>query len=260
MSMTKEYREEITNKVIEALKNGTAPWQRTWVGGGPCNAVTGYKYQGINSLILSVAGERFNHGIDPRWATFLQAQSKGWRIKYGSKPVRILFWKAIKRRKSENTEDEETIGMLKYFYVFHASQINGISAYKPKTRKKVDILESNQKVERILSTCGAKIVHGGYEAFYSPSRDTIHVPYGYDFVDAEAYYSTLLHELAHWTAHYSRLNMDLSGRKGSISYAREELVAEIASMFLSIEMGVTMTEEHFNNHASYVGSWIGRWL
>lgn len=60
----------------------------------------------------------------------------------------------------------------------------------------------------------------------------------------------------HWTGHETRLNRFFSWSSNSKDYAREELVAEIASMFLSVETGVKQTEKHFANHASYVASWI----
>lgn len=42
---------------------------------------------------------------------------------------------------------------------------------------------------------------------------------------AEAFYSTLCHELVHWSGAKSRLDRDLTGRFGSDSYAVEELIA-----------------------------------
>jgi len=56
----------------------------------------------------------------------------------------------------------------------------------------------------------------------------------------------------HWTGHGTRLDRDQSGTFGTPAYAREELVAEMASAFtcasLSIKPGV--------RHADYVGSWL----
>lgn len=97
--------------------------------------------------------------------------------------------------------------MLKYFYVFHASQITGIKPYELEGVKDKEEVKPNAIVEKILMNCGAKVKHGGYEAFYSPLEDTIHVPCINNFVDSEVYYSTLLHELSHWTGNTSRLNM-----------------------------------------------------
>ena len=33
-------------------------------------------------------------------------------------------------------------------------------------------------------------------------------------------------------------------------------MAEIASMMLTHEVGITLTQKHFDNHAAYVASWI----
>ena len=74
----------------------------------------------------------------------------------------------------------------------------------------------------------------------------------------ESYYSTLLHELSHWTGHNSRLDRFFSWSFdiNSEAYAREELVAEIASMFLTVETGIKQTQKHFENHMAYLNSWI----
>jgi antirestriction protein ArdC len=61
---------------------------------------------------------------------------------------------------------------------------------------------------------------------------------------------------AHWSGHPSRLNratLNESYRFGDISYAKEELRAELASVFLAAERGIPHDPEQ---HAAYVGSWI----
>ena len=55
----------------------------------------------------------------------------------------------------------------------------------------------------------------------------------------ENYYSTLLHELTHWTAHKDRCNRDLSGRFGDSSYAFEELIAEFGAALQCCLLGIT---------------------
>jgi len=53
---------EVAEKLIEALKAGTAPWQKPWSSDGypsfelPYNAVTGKRYQGINTISLIMSG------------------------------------------------------------------------------------------------------------------------------------------------------------------------------------------------------------
>jgi antirestriction protein ArdC len=56
----------------------------------------------------------------------------------------------------------------------------------------------------------------------------------------------------HWTGHPTRLARDLSNRFGSEGYAREELVAEIASAFLCAKHSIQPTVRH----ADYIGNWL----
>ena len=60
----------------------------------------------------------------------------------------------------------------------------------------------------------------------------------------------------HWTGHPSRLNRETSSDINSETYAKEELVAEITSMFVSAKTGIPQTQEHFDNHAAYVDHWV----
>ena len=50
----------------------------------------------------------------------------------------------------------------------------------------------------------------------------------------------------------SRLERDHSGSFGSKSYAREELVAEMAGAFVCASLGIAPTVRH----ADYIGSWL----
>ncbi len=258
----REYRKEMTEKIIEALKNGTAPWQKSWSGNNsPINAVTGRHYTGSNIILLSLIGWTIDKGSDPRWCTYQQAKSKGWNVKRGSKGTRITFWKKIKITDNINnnssTEDHnehiERIPVMKFFTVFHASQIDGIDKFSPAPFHNVI---DNMEAEKIIANSGAKIRHFGFSAFYSPDDDFIQVPDKKFFIDTASYYAVIFHEMAHWSGHHSRLNRDLSGLRGSTAYAREELVAEIASMFISVETGIPQKQEHFDNHVAYVNSWI----
>jgi len=73
------------------------------------------------------------------------------------------------------------------------------------------------------------------------------------FETADRYYSTLLHELGHWTGHHSRLDRELVNKFGTPDYAREELRAEIASMILGNELRIGHDPKQ---HIAYVDSWI----
>ena len=78
------------------------------------------------------------------------------------------------------------------------------------------------------------------------------------FDSAEAYHSTLFHELAHATGHPSRLaRFDLNSPLaafGSPDYSREELVAELGAAFLCAETGIANVT--LENSAAYIQSWL----
>ena len=73
--------------------------------------------------------------------------------------------------------------------------------------------------------------------------------------DAESYYSTLAHEMTHWTKHPSRLARDL-GRKqwGDEGYAQEELVAELGAAFLCADSGTG--DRAARGEPSYIANWL----
>jgi antirestriction protein ArdC len=90
-----------------------------------------------------------------------------------------------------------------------------------------------------------QIIHGGGRACFIPKLDEIHAQRASFTGSAtstatEAYYSTVLHELTHWTAPPHRCNRDLTGRFGSEAYAMEELVAELGAAFLCAELRITV--------------------
>jgi len=138
--------------------------------------------------------------------------------------------------------------------VFNAKQIDGVPEYQPKRPAPFEVVNSG---ERILDNSGARISHDQADrAFYSRTNDSIHLPPKDAFKDAAAYYGTALHELAHWTGHPSRLDrstLNASYKFGDTNYAKEELRAELASVFLAAERGIPHDPEQ---HAAYVGSWV----
>jgi len=70
----------------------------------------------------------------------------------------------------------------------------------------------------------------------------------------EAYYSTLLHELTHWSGAETRLNRTKGKRFGDDAYAFEELVAELGAAFLCASLGIE--NEPRIDHAQYIDGWL----
>ncbi|WP_178126492.1 zincin-like metallopeptidase domain-containing protein [Pseudomonas sp. FSL R10-0399] len=264
MDAKKPFHEVVAEKLIEQLKQGTAPWQMPWKagdGGGmmPFNPTTGKRYKGINAIHLLSQGRD-----DQRWLTFNQAKAAGAQVRKGEKSTSIQYWKF---EEEQTKRDENNKPVLdgkgdpvkvrvrlerpKMFManVFNAEQIDGLPIYQ----KPVQTWNALERAETILQASGADIRHGGDRAYYRPSTDNIQLPDKAQFPGADNYYATALHELGHWTGHGSRLDRDLSHPFGSEGYAKEELRAEIASMILGDELGIGHDP---GQHASYVQSWI----
>ena len=247
----RKIREEITGSLVEAIKAGTAPWTRPWQGREAPKNISGREYSGINTLILTVKGMELDGGIDPRWLTFCQAKELGLQVKKGAKGTHVTLWKPVVKT---DEEDEKIVAVMqRFFTVFHASQFEGIDKYTPPS---VNEIEAHETAEKIIRASNARIFYGGCEAYYQPQDDFIQMPPKCDFRTSTGYYSVLLHELTHWTGHSSRLKRNLTGGRYSQTYAREELVAEIGSMFISCAAKIPQSEEVFQNHASYVDSWL----
>ena len=249
--------QEFADRIIAELENGVKPWVRPWdpekAGGpqAPFNPVTGKRYHGINVLILGMDMRAFQSG-DPRWMTYQQAHEKKWQVRKGEKSTTIFFSKPYEIDDDEAEDGKKTIRVLKHYAVFHASQIDGIPAYKAPTIEEAPWTRP-EAADIILKNSRAVVRIGGDRAFYSPSTDHIQLPPEHAFRGPPEFAATALHELAHWTGHPSRLNRDMRQRFGSAAYAMEELRAELASAFVAAELGIPTD---IPQHASYIADWI----
>ena len=265
----RDFRQEVTDRIVNMLEKGVAPWQKPWNPseasvGMPFNPTTERAYRGGNAIHLMATGLQRGYD-DPRWMTYKQAADRGWQVRGGEKGTRIEFWEVKAPSKEASRPDPDAAGQRndekhgtrlvhRVYTVFNARQVDGTPAYQPKQRTAFEVVQSGEK---ILETSGANIQHDQADrAFYSRTTDSIHLPPKDAFKDAAGYYGTALHELAHWTGHPSRLDratLNDSYRFGDTNYAREELRAELASVFLAAERGIPHDPKQ---HAAYVGWWI----
>jgi len=258
----RDHYQEVTNRIIAALEAGTAPWRRPWdpdKAGGPAmprNAATGHRYRGINVLMLGMSALAFSSG-DPRWATYKQAEDRGWQVRKGEHGTTGYFFKRLELRDDTKADDDEDavrrIPLLRSFSLFHASQIDFIPDYLPPTIAEAP-WRAPEAAEIIVANSGAVVRFGGDRAFYSPLTDHIQLPPRSAFATTEGFCGTLLHETCHWSGASTRLNRDLRNSFGSHDYAREELRAEIGQMMVCGELGVGDCD--FSNNAAYVASWL----
>ena len=250
----------VTERIVAALEGGVAPWVCPWdrSGGKTRNGTSGHVYRGVNVILTAMSG--FG---DPRWFTYRQAQQLGGQVRRGEKGTPVVYWQFVDRRAADGDhEGDDTptgrtsrVPVARSYTVFNHEQV----AWKPgspmaaKHEAEPVVVEAWQRAARsLVEAYGADIRHGGTRAYYSPSDDYIRVPERSRFASAADYQGTVLHEMAHWTGHGSRLGRSLTGRFGSEAYAAEELVAELAAAFMSADLGVPGKLQH----AEYIGNWI----
>lgn len=234
--------EMVTDRILEKLKKGKIPWKKCWKSASSYayNRVSKKPYSLLNQLLLSKNGEYAS--FKRNWVVTLRKVQKVRLLSFGN---------------GESTL--ERIPVLKYYTVFHISQVEGVAPLE-KEDLSVSLFESIECAEEIkedyLNREHIAFEENEFtEASYSPANDKIEVPTGERFQKPEEYYATLFHEMVHSTGHPSRLNRDLSGRFGSKKYAAEELVAEIGSAILLSQTGIE-TDATFENSTAYVQSWI----
>lgn len=253
----------ITDKIVGAIEAGAGefvmPWHRLGPGlGRPTNATTQSRYQGVN--VVALWAEAVSQGYTSGWwATFQQWEKLGAQVKRGEHSTTIVVYKPLPTDATEGEESGCARSRLfaRAFRVFNSDQIEG---WEPPSQPQLDLTARLDRTDAFVTASGAHIEHGGDFACYLRAEDRIHLPERRRFFGSptctptEAYYSTLLHELTHWSGAEHRLNRELGSRFGEHAYAMEELVAELGSAFLCADLGVA--NEPRPDHAAYLASWL----
>jgi antirestriction protein ArdC len=253
----------ITDKIIADLEQGVRTWMKPWNAGNTAGRImrplrfNGMPYSGINILMLWA--ESVMQGFaSPTWMTYRQASELKAHVRKGEKGSLVVYANAITRTEEgeQGEESQREIHYMKGYTVFNVEQIEGLpEIYYAKPEVKTTPVERIAKAEAFFAGTKADVRYRGDRAFYAAEGDYIQMPVIEAFRDAESFYATLAHESAHWTKHPSRLGRDF-GRKlwGDEGYAREELVAELASAFLCADL--ELTPEVREDHASYIANWL----
>ena len=239
--------EQITQKIVAQLKEGTPPWVKPWntsSHGMPRNFVSDRPYTGIN-VLLTWLGALEGGFADTRWFTANQIIERGGSFK-GQAATRIIFAKEYTRK--PGTDEEETFFVQKFYNVFNVEQVAGI-AFEPEVEL-LPLTAQLPELEAFIAAQRVPVTHWGNRAFYSLSRDAIVLPPPNSFGSPEAYYAVALHELVHASGHPERLARRM-GKRDTYEYFVEELVAELGAAMVCAEFGLTCT-----HHAGYLAFWI----
>lgn len=269
-------RKAMVDQLLAFIESNPAAWEAGWykVGGAPRNGKTGKNYNGLNALWLYLLAENKGY-TDPRWVTYQQAKDLKASVKAGEKSSNVFYWSWYDK-KTKKPFDEETVKdmskderqkyldenvrpVLKYYQVFNASQCNNFPKLDAEQQEMPadERARQNAKIESIITNSAAPVYYdGGNRAYYSPRQDSIHLPEINRFHSMQDYYATALHEIAHSTGHASRLNREMISIFGTSDYAKEELRAELASVFMQLDYDISVEGKHFENHAAYLQSWL----
>jgi antirestriction protein ArdC len=233
--MARNVYQEVTDRIIEQLESGAAPWIKPWKAGMDCsssdrNVVSHKPYRGINRILLAMAGRSSS-----QWGTYKQWQEKGAQVAKGEKSTHIVFFRPITGKTDAAGEKGSDYLVIRDYSVFNADQTDIIT-----------------ECEQTIANTGAVIRHGGDQAFFAPSRDIIQLPNKEDFSTAAHYYSTAFHELGHWTGAKKRLERQFGERFGNPEYAFEELIAEMCSAYLCADHQL----QGELRHAVYISHWL----
>jgi len=177
-----------------------------------------------------------------------QIRKLKWRIKKWSKSQKIIYWQFT------DTDNEKLeYPIIKYYNIFNIDNVEWIKIDKP-----IEVKESNkyEAVNNLINNYEDwPKIKSWSNPIYQINTDIVFIPSKDKFKNLDNYYSILLHELTHSTGHKKRLNRftDTNIKFWNEIYSKEELVAELWSMFLSMDTWII--NEANNNNVSYIKSW-----
>jgi antirestriction protein ArdC len=310
--LSRDLRQEITDRMAAALEQGTIPWEKPWHElkvGRPRNLQSDRDYRGGNRFLLMLVQLEKGYA-DPRFGTVRQINRLGGIVNKGEKGYPIEFWdnQPFYQRRDVQVyhagEAVKVIGESRQGVVIRATSA---MAAEPKTvttgnfsvRHQGEVLnwkDAHQRLDRMVSRIstvfnvqqcrdlklepvasevktqiptieraerlmasmradGLEFATDNRSAYYVPRHDTVYLPERERFASNEGYYGTALHEIGHATGAARRLNREgITGEHGfgTEAYAREELRAELFSVFMAAETGIPHDE---SQHRAYIQSW-----
>lgn len=283
--MNEKVLERYAELMIEKIRQVSAgDWQKPWFtpkAGLPQN-ISGRPYNNMNRLMLYMEMDRTGYTL-PVFMTFHQLKDENLMITKGSHSLPVTYYdisvkhnvtgKKISFEDYKNLPTGEKQGykvtsFMKYFNVFNIDQTD----FKEKYPERYEAMKGkfsglvipddvqgngNPQLDKIIKeqqwVCPIELEVQD-RAYYSLSKDKIVLPAPGQFKDMESFQMTALHEMAHSTAHPSRLNRSLLNSFGTAGYAREEIIAEFTAAVTGRDLGIAVTPRKEN--AQYLKSWL----
>ena len=254
----KKLQQKITDQMIASLETAEASnWEKGWasagLGGLPHNPVTNRTYSGQNTVFLAFSGFESS-----AFAGYGQWAKIGANVKRGEKATTVVKWTPFESTKLVETPEGEEEVTTTYWNpmplnVFNSEQVDG---WEAPTVEPINPDQRSAAIDDFVKNTEARIKEvQGDRAFYRPADDSITMPTFGQFKTSYGFYSVLMHELAHWTGTSERCDRDKTGNSfGNAGYAREELVAELSSVYTCAHLG--LQNEPNEQNSSYVKGWL----
>lgn len=246
--MLKEAQQELTEYAISQLEAGLS-WEKCWRtadGQWPTSISSGELYKGGNLLWLTYS-QMMKGYSSSQWGTYKAWKDKGGTVIKGQKSTRIIFFKPIIK---EEEGEKKVYFTIKGFAVFNRDQVEGLPPIEHKENDGV-VCDSGPLFDYINAE-GISIIEG--TPAYIPSKDAIRLPS--QFTDEAGGWSAVAHEIVHSTGAEKRLNREgvAQGITGLHEYSYEELIAELGSLFICSQLGLS-TESSKQQSAAYLANW-----
>lgn len=149
----------------------------------------------------------------------------------------------------------------RYFKVFNLSLIEGVPPLPVPDLAPNDDIEVGLLADDVIASSRCEVFEGSTDgAYYNFANDKISVPSREAFNSNSSFLASLLHEMGHSTA--PALDRQMTGDMRSKEYAHEEIVAELSSIFSSVDLAVKAETDPeaagYGKHVAYLEFWKGR--
>lgn len=269
LSGWKDDKEKFKIDLINDIKDFLfTKWEKPWVAGlifdEKGKVVSGFRniYGRVFKEQGNVLGLERNKGESPYFITLNKVTELKATVLDRSKFTTILSYIPIFKDKGKASEKPDYM-LPKFHSVINIDFVEGI---KKPTFKVTEFknLELNEYVERFIEQLKHKgripklIYDQADRAYYTHSQtswvnDSIHLAPIKQFKNIEGYYSVLFHEITHSTMNPTRCGRGKNGKKVGLSYANEELVAEMGAMIVCSELGLKYNRQ---NSITYLKGWL----
>lgn len=270
---TKKKIDDVVKMTLEALQgliaSGVKPWSQPWQNSGILSYATGKPYSMLNEFLI--CWEKIVRKIDvdahDEFCTYWQLMQEGetaLAAVKGKKGYHIFKPKPCHYFRSTGKVDDNGEEVIKEYsftrflpeVVFSRSELGLPYRHAPKTHHHDKIAEAEAIISAYVKRTGLifEPKASGNRAFSESKRARVEVPCMERFKSAEAYYSTVFHELTHSTEHFGCERECCRRYAESPNWrAQEELVAELGAASLCALCGMKPVENE--QSAAYLASW-----